>query len=668
MRLGSKAFQAKACGSCGKERQQPSMLYGARLAEEMRILLNQATFSLNDSLLNTTLVEQGIEHFGDDRPLGCVLRRLQAGLPVRTAVIGGSVSAGSAYDVRRDKRAAFLYHEKVARALRLMFPTSTLVNGTHRHFNGALPGTGPRFFEHCIEAQLPTGTDLVLVEFGMNTDGSPQAYERMLRKILAYQPQPAIILVNLHAWARRTSCCYCVSSVSCSSDHRDVCQRNRLSGGQPAEPPSKDEFNVDEAQWEDTFHGHDEDTIAQLAQHYDIPLVSMRAAMLQAVRENREPTLRVPYFQYDCKHPNGQGHTYLAQLVLGRLLASQARMTRACTRGRMRMLRRPLQRHGTPMPSSVCARGDSMLRYVTDAHGFVMTDENRGKLGLVAHTPGDSLTFRLYANYSTQRSAARRDKGSPTSEGKKCLDHPPCMGCERALDELRDDRLPKLFPECSQLKPRARLGCLFKVADTQLKRAAAQREVNDTRSAVSQPSGKFCYERKSFCSDAFVQRLCPASCGMCSRLTVNSSAQANDGEEVALWIGYLHSHEHMGRAAVTCGGSCSCGALIDAHNSLYRNSVTAVQRVAITLHGDDDITEHQGSCFLHVRVLRETSSGETKFKVLSLLFAQKGKERLRGKGTRNEWMLPGVSIGAHNALDLIQGGSAKRARRRRAGR
>lgn len=30
-----------------------------------------------------------------------------------------------------------------------------------------------------------------------------------------------------------------------------------------------------------------------------------------------------------------------------------------------------------------------------------MTDENRGKLGLVAYTPGDSLTFRLYANYST---------------------------------------------------------------------------------------------------------------------------------------------------------------------------------------------------------------------------------------------------------------------------
>ena len=107
--------------------------------------------------------------------------------------------------------------------------------------------------------------------------------------------------------------------------------------------------------------------------------------------------------------------------------------------------------------------------------------------------------------------------------------------------------------------------------------------------------------------------------------------------------------------------------MIDAHNSLYRNSVTAVQRVAITLHGGDGVTEH-GSCNLHLRVLRETSSGETKFKVLSLLFAQKGKERLRGQGARNEWMLPGVSIGAHNALDLIQGGSAKRGRRRRAGR
>ena len=631
----------------------------------MRVLLNEATFSLNDSLLNTTLVRQGVEHFGDDRRLGCLLRRLQAGVPIRTAVVGGSVSAGSSYDVRRDRRAAYIYHEKVARALQLMFPTSTLVNGTHRHFNGALPGTGPRFFEHCIEAQLPAGTDLVLVEFGVNTDGSPQAFERMLRKILAYRPQPAIILVNLHAWARRTSCCYCVSSVSCSSSHRDVCQRNRLSGGQPAEPPSADEFNVDQAQWEDTFHSHDEDTIAQLAQHYDIPLVSMRAALLRAVRENREPTLRVPHFQYDCLHPNGQGHTYLAQLVLGRLLASQAPMTRACTRGRTRRLRRPLQRHGMPMPSSVCARGDAMLRYVTDAHGFIMTDENRGKFGLVASTPGDRLTFRLYANYSTLRSPARRGRRPAMTQGR-CLDHPPCMGCERALDELRDDRLPKRFPECSQLKPRARLGCLFKVAETQLKRAA-QREVNGTWSAVQRSSATFCYERKSFCSDGFVQRLCPASCGMCSNLTAESGAQANDGQEVALWIGYLHSHQHMGRAAVACDGSCSCGTMIDAHNSLYRNSVTAVQRIAITLHGGDGTTGH-GSCNLHLRVLRETSSGETKFKVLSLLFAQKGNERPRGRGARNEWMLPGVSIGAHNALDLIQGGSAKRGRRRGAGR
>ena len=75
-----------------------------------------------------------------------------------------------------------------------------------------------------------------------------------------------------------------------------------------------------EQTWKDRFNYGDEDVIADLCNHYDVPLVSMRAALLDAVKADADPTLRLRHFMVDCKHPNGQGHTYLAQLVLSRLL------------------------------------------------------------------------------------------------------------------------------------------------------------------------------------------------------------------------------------------------------------------------------------------------------------------------------------------------------------
>ena len=50
--------------------------------------------------------------------------------------------------------------------------------------NGALPAMGPTFFEHCLESQLPARPSLVLVEFTVNLDHNPAAFERMLRKLL----------------------------------------------------------------------------------------------------------------------------------------------------------------------------------------------------------------------------------------------------------------------------------------------------------------------------------------------------------------------------------------------------------------------------------------------------------------------------------------------------
>ena len=69
--------------------------------------------------------------------------------------------------------------------------------------------------------------------------------------------------------------------------------------------------------WGDQDPRGDEDHIAALCRHYNVPLVSMRAAVFDAVRGGAVP---LRHFMQDCKHPNDVGHK-LARVVVDGCLA-----------------------------------------------------------------------------------------------------------------------------------------------------------------------------------------------------------------------------------------------------------------------------------------------------------------------------------------------------------
>ena len=158
------------------------------LASAFASLRSPSSFSANDTLLPLHLAQQGTEHSGVDDRLACVRASVLAGSPVAVIGLGGSISAGSRYSVRYGGGGAWLYHSKVAQALRSSaVPVDKRARGVVAHHNGALPATGPAFFEHCVGGQLrfnqphAAAPRLVLVEFGVNTDGQPAAFERLLR-------------------------------------------------------------------------------------------------------------------------------------------------------------------------------------------------------------------------------------------------------------------------------------------------------------------------------------------------------------------------------------------------------------------------------------------------------------------------------------------------------
>eukprot|EP00966_Prymnesium_polylepis_P037386 868098-Prymnesium_polylepis.1 len=271
----------------------------------MEPTLLRSIWPQSELLLNSTQLAHGVEHAGNDERLACIRRALGERRRVSVAAVGGSITAGSSYTASTGG-ASFLYHRKVVQALNAQHPIG---GGGHGHYNGGVPGTGPTYMEHCVHDHLPADVDLVLLEYAVNVDRRPESFERLLRSLLLHPRAPAVVVVNAHRWrairphdGRTDKCWHKKWPIDLVSNRT---QWLAQSLGHAAGGP-----------WRDTL-GADEDAIAALCRNYNVPLVSMRAALVGAVRAG---AVAIPSFMSDCKHPSGAGHTVLAQLILQRLL------------------------------------------------------------------------------------------------------------------------------------------------------------------------------------------------------------------------------------------------------------------------------------------------------------------------------------------------------------
>lgn len=365
-----------------------------------------------NNTLDAALVANGTEHFGSDNSIACLLARLRSRRRnISILTLGGSISAGSTTATLSSSRGKFLYHELVAVALRSRFGlgngSSVQSHTAGRHIlshNGAIPATGPDYFEQCLGSHLVNRPDLVLLEFSVNMDratalrgGQAPAFERLIRRLLDLKPLPAIVVINSHVWlsAAEDRAFGTVDRGRCFNHPRRSPEPIMYSGAQRAVQ-----------RWEDVAHGGDEDGVAAVCRSYNVPLVSMRAALLSAVKRDASVGTRIEAFMKDCKHPNSLGHVYLSQLVLHRLLerSPNASSERACASSRkMKSLRPPMSAKGWTEPmTSTCHHGEALLPLATNESGtpftfqFVTHDQAGAyKPGYIGNRVGQRAAFLI---------------------------------------------------------------------------------------------------------------------------------------------------------------------------------------------------------------------------------------------------------------------------------
>ncbi|GAA6049525.1 hypothetical protein JCM3770_000830 [Rhodotorula araucariae] len=226
-------------------------------------------------------------HVGSGYRVQKVLRKAARGEKLRIGLLGGSVSLGHGTDPvthRRNKYGAVpfdeQYHQVIMRGIREAFPAAE-----HEFVLGAKAATDSSFFEWCWASMICSGEelDLVFVEMAVNDEyrNGMDSTENLLRSLLNLATAPAVLFVDFFAL------------------QNGAAQKTILTG---------------------------QDVQTSLASWYDVPQVSARPVLLQAMI--RDPALAQPLFLGDVRHGTARVHYFLGSMVVGYLQEERCRMER----------------------------------------------------------------------------------------------------------------------------------------------------------------------------------------------------------------------------------------------------------------------------------------------------------------------------------------------------
>ncbi|GFZ43067.1 hypothetical protein JCM24511_00785 [Saitozyma sp. JCM 24511] len=341
--------------------------------------------------LGEASLARAVSYAGSNDRLRRVLARLRAGEPLTYGAIGGSISLGHGVGPDYDPNEPRVLHRLVFEHLNRLFPQkagtaygeSGRDRGMNSYVNGALGATGSDYFSLCFKEHIPEDVDLVVIELAVNDEPQvyvQESYERLVRSLLDLPRKPAVL--NLQVFQLMFS--------------------QILGGG---------------------------DQHMGVAQYYDLPVISLRNAVLPAalgnasfVRELFHHFTEEPQddlSDVDTRHIDVLGHRLSAQLVNAYIDSQLCEMDRLEARA-------GIQDIDELYPSPILPRLRVWSQYDPHSHlpslapnCFSMNSRNNklvslrsdgwrewnwgAKHYLIADQPGSTITF----GFSTQIGAVR---------------------------------------------------------------------------------------------------------------------------------------------------------------------------------------------------------------------------------------------------------------------
>lgn len=523
---------------------------------------------------NEGLLREGVVVSGHNQLHG-LLNKLHSGKPITVAAFGTSISdnggcfhrsvkhlAGAVGMLRWSEEEA----EKKCSSTQAGYLNNfmTVINSTFPHpdhllVNNAVPGYTPGSYANgfCWEFYIPRRPDLMILEQLVNLLQPVNELERFLHRMRTawgYLP-PTILTLNMRTHTDDAT----GGRPSCVTGDPTRCNEQHCQELYKVFPPLR---AYSEQPGEEATH--------MAAGYYGFSSLSVRSLYNAWAREGLLERLNMSSCQMlnhlygDPMHPRGLGQALLADTLLAHLAAAERDMAAAIT-----------------------ARADGVAGADGHAASNVSQDESAAIAAALRGVPAwrppqQPLTGQFRA--SVMRCYLTQAPSAPIGQPSVAL-------------------------------PGAGLPQLLKVASHSAAWAWTEYQTDGEHRKykpgwVSKEAGYFIeleLDTAFSCQLGACTEACtPGSPGCSASSSASSGASSSKGTSFVV-VSYLASYQHQGKASLSCTGGCTCQeAVLNGHITQHY-SVPAVAKVQASA---------SAHCRVRLTILRETDSGEHKFKVL----------------------------------------------------
>eukprot|EP00887_Chlorella_sp_A99_P003009 scaffold9.g3009.t1 len=497
-------------------------------------------------VLPADAIARGLGPLGSGGRLSAFAAKLLAGQPVTVVMLGGSVTYGAGASLWFSA-----YPILFADWLLKSFPRSNVT-----FLNHAIPASTSGLSSMCSERLVPEPSDLVVVEFTQNDPrdaslGSPQRWgiESLLRRVLGNNGAPAAVLLHHYAYW--------------------LAQGDGHWAGWYPHPSTEADFTT-------------------LAAYYDVPSLSLRAAVHPLMRTNvtgfrvDKVTKSMPTFEWlttindtdkpadffyaDGMHPSDTGHQALADLLIALVQQAVAAAVASPQPGLHPHSAPPAEAKGasarnlaaaSEAPAAALDLPPPMQSGVVDAPMSVCLMQEDFRSVVV-----DSRGFEYRAERPNGTTFVGQKWGWTSSE----------VGAWAELE-----------------------------IDTRTSNSSNSRELSPSNS--SSPSRGEGPPSRPGSSGSGAGGAADGAGGSTSSASPSAAPVPAAPETVTVHLGYTRSWRHMGKASVECVSGCTCKPNVMEGN--WERHATLQQSHAFE-------ASQAAACRLRVTVINETSSGDHK--------------------------------------------------------